>query len=161
MAHELKMPPHWFQAVVVGTQRATILRDDPRYHVGDTLLLREWDGTYTGRRCTAIVTHVVRHEEAPDLLSPGVAVLSFQRLDDAGAPAPSGPAPAETEIARALREIRDRLVWQTAWMERWLEHMRDQAKVEQELAEHVARFVSEGHHGASGTKPGPWWRRRG
>jgi hypothetical protein len=162
MEHELKIAPPWFAAVASGAKTAEVRRDDRGYDVGDTLILHEWDGSgETGRTCRVLVTHVLRHEDVPHLLPPGVVVLSVQRLDDAGAPAPSGPTPAETEIARALQEIRDRLVWQTAWMERWLEHMRDQAKVEQDLAEHVARFISDGHHGASGTKPGPWWKRRG
>jgi|GEM_PF-1906342 len=171
MAHELKMPPHWFQAVVVGTQRATVLRDDPRYHVGDTLLLREWDGTYTGRRCTAIVTHVVRHEEVPDLLSPGVAVLSFQRLDDVGTPVPRDPVAGETgAVLAALHEVRDAVVQQTARLETWgriVEGiLRDQTGALKHVAHHVARLDPGGgprtggdEAGPRGTPLGPWWKR--
>lgn len=82
----LKILPRFFDAVVAGTKRAEIRReDDCRFEAGDVLDLREWDGTaFTGRRAGAVVTHVLR--EAP-YVPPGYAALSIRLLSE---PEPAG-----------------------------------------------------------------------
>jgi ASC-1-like (ASCH) protein len=95
--HDLKLDARWFDAVASGHKTVELRREDTRqFAVGDVLLLREWEtvypdsdsalawysaSRYTGRTCRVRVTHILRHDDVPDLLPPGVAALSI-RLDD-------------------------------------------------------------------------------
>ena len=68
--HELKTWPSFFEAVLNGTKRHEIRRNDRDFAVGDVLHLREWQfrliektpakdtGWYTGRSLRARVTYV-------------------------------------------------------------------------------------------------------
>lgn len=77
--HSLKIAPEPFEAVKRDLKTAEYRRDDrePRFEVGDVLLLREWteDEGYTGRRTMRVVTHVARGPFIPD----GYAMLSLRR----------------------------------------------------------------------------------
>lgn len=87
--HRLRSQPESFDPLFAGQKRAEFRRDDraPRFDVGDTLILREWqhsedpndlNGTYTGRYVVAEVTHIDRGAwEIPD----GYAVLSLTIKD--------------------------------------------------------------------------------
>jgi len=78
--HFLKIALPWFAAVASGAKTVELRRDDRGYSVGDTLVLCEWDGSgETGRVCPVVVTHVLRPDDVPDLLPPGVVALSIQR----------------------------------------------------------------------------------
>jgi hypothetical protein len=95
--HHLKIAPPWFEAVVSGAKTLELRRENGRrFEPGDVLVLREWDTVYndsdnalawyrasyyTGRTCRVLVTHVLRHEDVPDLLPPGVAALSIRLLE--------------------------------------------------------------------------------
>lgn len=49
MIHDLKITPKYFDDVWNGIKRFELRKDDRDYQIGDTLLLREWDGEkYTG-----------------------------------------------------------------------------------------------------------------
>jgi len=171
MEHVLKIAPVWFAAVVTGAKTAEVRRDDRGYEVGDTLILHEWDGTgETGRTCRVLVTHVLRSDDVPHLLPPGVAVLSVQRLDEAGASVPRDPVAGETDaVLAALHEVRDAVVQQTARMETWgriVEGiLRDQTGALRHVAHHVARLDPGGPRVGGdeaeprGTPLGPWWKR--
>jgi len=172
MEHVLKIAPPWFAAVVAGAKTAEVRRDDRGYDVGDTLILREWDGSgETGRTCRVLVTHVLRSDDVPHLLPPGVAVLSVQRLDEAGAPVPRDPVAGETgAVLAALHEIRDAVVQHTTRLELW-GHLaqgilRDQTRTLDQLAHDIARLdagggprVGRDAAEARGTPLGPWWKR--
>ena len=58
--------------------------DDRRFSVGDTLSLLEWsqDQGYTGRSCTAAVTHIIRHADF-DTVPEGYALLSVRVVREA------------------------------------------------------------------------------
>lgn len=75
--HDLKCWPDPFAAIVRGEKTHEIRKNDRDYHVGDTLLLREWMqtgtrvtergprgftietiGKYTGRETRSLVTHL-------------------------------------------------------------------------------------------------------
>ncbi|WP_330896218.1 ASCH/PUA domain-containing protein [Brevibacillus brevis] len=75
--HELKTWPEYFEAVMYGTKKAEIRKNDRGYKVGDTLLLREWDPEeeeYTGRIVRRVITHVLADEQ---FLQPGKVMLSM------------------------------------------------------------------------------------
>lgn len=77
--HELKIDDRWFPAVAAGMKTVELRREDDRtFGVGDVLDLRERE---TGRVVRVVVTHILRHADAPDLLPPGVAALSIWRED--------------------------------------------------------------------------------
>jgi len=90
----LKIAPPWFEAVASGHRTVELRREDTRrFAAGDVLILAEWTvdrlerargevlarGAFTGRTCRVVVTHVLRHDDVPDLLPPGVAALSIRR----------------------------------------------------------------------------------
>lgn len=59
MTHELKILPEYFDAVVKRTKTFEIRKNDRDFKVGDTLLLKEWDGkAYTGRTVSRYVCYV-------------------------------------------------------------------------------------------------------
>ena len=56
MTHELKILPEYFGAVSLREKTFEIRKNDRDYHVGDTLVLKEWDGEkYTGRQISRYV----------------------------------------------------------------------------------------------------------
>lgn len=59
MIHELKILPSYFEAVALREKTFEIRRNDRDYHVGDTLLLKEWEnGDYTGREISRYVNYI-------------------------------------------------------------------------------------------------------
>ena len=67
MIHDLKCWPDYFQAVLNGTKTFDLRKNDRGYHVGDILLLHEWnpaDGKYTDRFTRQKVTYILEH--SPD-----------------------------------------------------------------------------------------------
>lgn len=61
--HSLKIRPMFFAAVSVGAKRAEIRKNDRDFQCGDYLLLREWEGKYTGRKLIVKVTHILPVEK--------------------------------------------------------------------------------------------------
>ena len=88
---DLKIWPAYYDAVLAGTKRFEVRRDDRDYQVGRVFRLREWDpgprcaqgilgqdmGRYTGRRIAVIITYVLR--DVPGL-EPGYCVWGFRAL---------------------------------------------------------------------------------
>lgn len=63
MTHHLKIQSEYYEAVLAGTKRFEVRKDDrtPRYAVGDTLILEEFaDGAYTGRDIAVFVDDIYR-----------------------------------------------------------------------------------------------------
>lgn len=59
MIHELKILPLYFEAVARREKTFEIRVNDRDYHVGDTLLLKEWEnGDYTGREISRYVNYI-------------------------------------------------------------------------------------------------------
>ncbi len=65
MQHELKTQPEFFQAVLDGTKRFELRRNDRDFRVGDELLLLEYNPSphgcdpYTGRKTKVRVTFIL------------------------------------------------------------------------------------------------------
>lgn len=83
MMHELKCWPDDYAAVMRGTKRFEVRRNDRGFRVGDVLWLREYEpdipGVYTGRGCQVVVQHIMRHD-APvirGVLAEGFVVMSM------------------------------------------------------------------------------------
>lgn len=83
--HYLKTWPEPFRAVVAGIKRADFRLNDRDYHVGDTIVLEEFEPDncgYTGKQHTVTITHIQDGFGIPD----GYVMLSIDT-----------PAPAEVE----------------------------------------------------------------
>lgn len=77
MKHELKILPQHFIPVLDELKTAELRKNDRAYAVGDTLLLMEWNGEYTGDACERVVTHIA---DVGDYL-PGYVLLSMKPLN--------------------------------------------------------------------------------
>lgn len=76
MRHELKILPQHFTPVLDEIKTAELRKNDRNFAAGDTLLLMEWNGDYTGDACERVVTHVA---DVSDYL-PGYVLLSMTPL---------------------------------------------------------------------------------
>ena len=90
---ELRIWPEYYAAVLDGTKRFEVRRDDRDYEVGKMYWMREWvppvarcaegllgqdDSHYTGRSALVVISYVLR--DVPGLAS-GYCVWGFQVLD--------------------------------------------------------------------------------
>ena len=82
--HSLKINPAYFDAVKNGIKTFEIRKNDRNYRVGDTLTLGEWvpgtweKGSWTGRRVEVAITYVLTHDQFPDGIGDGYAVLGIR-----------------------------------------------------------------------------------
>ena len=110
MIHELKTWPVYFQAVIDGTKRFEIRKDDRPFAVGDTLRLREYeprDGTYTGRETTVNITYAIT---GGPFRVPGHVVMSISPADPSRpveALGPMTPEELKAELRRLFAPIRE------------------------------------------------------
>lgn len=75
MIHELKIKPEYFAAVVSGDKTFEIRNNaDRNFQVGDTLLLWEWNGGFTGQTVERTVSYITDFEQKP-----GYVVLGMQK----------------------------------------------------------------------------------
>ena len=78
--HQVKISPPYFVAVVNGTKKAELRKNDRGYQVGDVLSLVEWKhGESTGREWAAAITHIL---PVKDVMAEGGewVMLSIQSL---------------------------------------------------------------------------------
>jgi len=73
LRHELKILPQHFTPVLDELKTAELRKNDRNFTAGDTLILMEWNGDYTGDACERVVTHVA---DVGDYL-PGYVLLSM------------------------------------------------------------------------------------
>ncbi len=79
MTHELKILPEYFNDVATGKKNFEIRKDDrdPKYAVGDWLILKEYDGKkYTGKTVLVVIKYIYRGEFCKD----GYCVLGISLL---------------------------------------------------------------------------------
>ncbi len=81
--HHLKIWSRFFDDIASGKKQYEIRVDDRGYHVGDTLLLKEFDpdkGTYSGRWIEVLVKHITGGNERPHLIPADIVVMGIERL---------------------------------------------------------------------------------
>lgn len=75
MIHELKIKPEYFAAVVSGDKTFEIRNNaDRNFQVGDTLLLKAWDGEFIGQTVERTVSYITDFEQKQ-----GYVVLGLQK----------------------------------------------------------------------------------
>ena len=74
---EKKILPKYFNAVLHDRKRFEIRKDEDDLQVGDTVILREWDGqNYTGRATGRHIKYVLRNVPEYGLM-PGYVIFSW------------------------------------------------------------------------------------
>ena len=62
MKHEIKILPEYFEAVACGAKKFELRKNDRCYEVGDTVILREWNGfEHTGDEVAVTITYVLKN----------------------------------------------------------------------------------------------------
>ena len=80
MTHDLKILPEYFEAVALGQKTFEIRKNDENYHVGDCLVLREWNGQeFTGRNIVRYVSYILFVEDWQAGLKDGCCIMSLKR----------------------------------------------------------------------------------
>lgn len=79
--HRLKTWPEYFGPVALGLKNFELRFNDRDYHVGDILVLEEYDPdskSYTGESLKVEVTYILKNSHSA--LGDGWAILSIRRL---------------------------------------------------------------------------------
>lgn len=74
---EKKILPNYFKAVIHDEKRFEIRKDEDNLQIGNTVILKEWDGEkYTGRETSRNITYILRN--APEYgLMPGYVIFGW------------------------------------------------------------------------------------
>ena len=74
--HELKIYPKYFEAILDGKKTFEIRKNDRYFHVGDRIVLKEWDNIkYSGREIHATIKYIL--DDAFIGLAEGYVAFSF------------------------------------------------------------------------------------
>lgn len=105
MHHELKILPRYFQPVLDGAKPFEI-RDnsDRNFKEGDTVTLKEWNGTrYTGRAAKLQITYVTDYAQQQ-----GFVVFGMKAIEDrAGRPSREEVELLAAALTAQAKELRD------------------------------------------------------
>lgn len=74
--HEVKIDEKYLISIKKGEKKAEVRKNDRNYRVGDFLVFLEKDKTTAAR---IMITHILTHDDFPEGIMPGYAVLSFER----------------------------------------------------------------------------------
>ena len=78
MVHELKILPKYFKDVVFGYKNFELRKNDRNYLIGDTIILKEWDGEkYTGLECKRFISYIL-HGTGEYGLQDGYCILGLK-----------------------------------------------------------------------------------
>lgn len=81
MIHELKIKPEYLAAIVFGDKTFEIRNNaDRNFQVGDTLLLKAWDGEFIGDFVEKVVSYITDFEQKPGYVVLGLANKREQEL---------------------------------------------------------------------------------
>lgn len=78
MIHELKILPEYFDAICLGHKTFEIRKNDRNFHVGDWLLLKEWNPEtgYTGYEILRYVSYILYDWQAG--LKDGYCIMALK-----------------------------------------------------------------------------------
>lgn len=78
MTHELKILPEYFEEVCLGHKTFEIRKNDRNFHVGDWLLLKEWNPEtgYTGYETLRYVSYILYDWQAG--LKDGYCIMALK-----------------------------------------------------------------------------------
>lgn len=76
VGHSLKILPEYFESVLDGSKTFEIRKNDRSFSVGDTLILKEWDGKYTGRVIKKEITYML--DDSSGYVLTGHVVMSIK-----------------------------------------------------------------------------------
>lgn len=60
MVHRLKILPEYFYDVKSRKKNFELRMNDRNFNVGDTVILKEWNGNYTGNKVTRKIKYVLK-----------------------------------------------------------------------------------------------------
>jgi hypothetical protein len=80
MTHELKIPPKNYRDVRWGDKSFELGKNDRDYKIGDTIILREWDGTnYTNSPpIQKFIAYILTSEEVGFGMEDGYCILGLE-----------------------------------------------------------------------------------
>lgn len=83
MKHELKIKPEYFAAVVTGEKTFEIRNNaDRNFQVGDTLILKSWDGEFNGNFVERTISYITDFEQKPGYVVLGLfGAREFELLE--------------------------------------------------------------------------------
>lgn len=61
--HELKILPKYYKDVAEGRKKFELRKNDRDFQIGDLLLLREFDGDYTGNKIYVGIIYILKGGE--------------------------------------------------------------------------------------------------
>ncbi|MFQ2114710.1 ASCH/PUA domain-containing protein [Aeromonas veronii] len=106
MKHELKIKPEYFAAVFFGEKTFEIRNNaDRNFQVGDSLLLKAWDGEFTGDFVEKVVSYITNFEQKPGYVVLGL--VNHHKREQALADGMASLADRCTLLAELLREAND------------------------------------------------------
>lgn len=76
MKHKLKILPKYFKEVINNRKQFEIRKNDRDFKVGDTLLLKEWEGVYLGSECIVSIDFLLKDTDFEGI-APGFCVMSI------------------------------------------------------------------------------------
>lgn len=73
ITHSLKILPQYFAAVLSGRKTFEIRKNDRRFHEGDLIVLREWNGKeFTGKVVSKKITYITNYEQKDGFVVMGI-----------------------------------------------------------------------------------------
>lgn len=75
--HELKINPEYFSAIKDGRKRFELRYDDRNFRVGDVLILKEWNGDFTGKSLECDVKYILKNFDG---LCDGYIIISLSDI---------------------------------------------------------------------------------
>ena len=77
MILELKILPEYFNAIKSGQKTFEIRFNNRNYRPGDVLLLKEWNGIFSGKEIFVRITYIIDNFDG---IKPGFVIMSIKKI---------------------------------------------------------------------------------